>query len=245
MDFLPKTFPIGVFEMKNVNGSEYHIFKSAWLAGVSSEAISDLKSICRFVEIGDGDPIYSIGGPQKWLWGVAKGQVQVRVALIEVEPVLGHIHHEGAWFGESEPLLTTEGLVEMRANGPTVLGKVPYEQFKKLATHYSELFEALARLASMNQLLAMSAANDLILPSSRQRLAATLLRLGGRRASLQGGKSVDEIMATQRDVAGLSKVSMSKASEHLGAMAQDGLIKLEYGRVVLLDIEGLNRVIAG
>ena len=74
-----------------------------------------------FVEYGEGEVVYAIGGPQKWLWGLEKGQVQVRLALIEAEPMLGHMFQFGSWFGESELIQGTDGLIEVTATMPTRL----------------------------------------------------------------------------------------------------------------------------
>ena len=53
------------------------------------------------------------------------------------------------------------GLVEMRASGDTLLEKIAYTRFRRLANEHPELWQGLARLTAMNQVLAMIAANDL------------------------------------------------------------------------------------
>jgi len=110
-----------------------------------------------------------IGAKQDALWDVAHGQVRVLVALNEMEPVLGHVHQQGAWFGESELLLGVPGLVEMQAAGEVTLVRVPFVEFRRLAKAHAALWEALARLTSMNQVLAMTAANDLALRRGREK----------------------------------------------------------------------------
>ena len=179
--------------------------------------------------------IYGIGAEQDSLWGLASGQVRVQVALNEMAPVLGHIHQQGAWFGESEPLLGVPGLVEMQAAGEVALVRVPFVKFRHLANAHPVLWEALAKLTSMNQVLAMSAANDLALRSGRLRLLATLLRLCGQRADYQDSRPLATIPASQQEIARLANVSLSKASELLCSFAREKLIVLEYGRVVVLD----------
>lgn len=229
--------------MNNSSAQEFDVFASAWLKGVPEQNIQELRRITEVVQFEDKTTIYALGGPQHWLWGVASGQVQVRVALIELEPVLGHIHHPGAWFGESELIHGIDGLVEMRATGPTKVAKVPYLRFRQLAYREPSLWEAFARLTSMNQLLAMSAANDLALRTSRKRIAATLLRLSGRRGVLQGSSPADTVHASQQEISELANISLSKASVHLGVMSDEGLIGLEYGRITLKDPCGLLQVI--
>lgn len=229
--------------MEKQSNDEFDVFASAWLQGVPTEELSKLGRITEFVNYSDKDTIYALGGPQKWLWGVVSGRVKVLVAMIEMDPVLGHIHHAGAWFGESELIHGIDGLVEMKALGKARLAKVPYSQFRNLAYDSPVLWEAFSRLTSMNQLLAMSAANDLALRTSRQRLAATLLRLCGKRGVLQGSHSSNVVSASQQDIATLANISASKASVHLGDLAKERFIELAYGRVDVLDENGLLAVI--
>jgi CRP-like cAMP-binding protein len=131
----------------------------------------------------------------------------------------------------------------MQAAGETMLVRVPFPIFRPLANAYPELWEALARLASMNQILARSAANDLALRTGRMRLAATLLRLSGQRADFQHSAPRKVIPASQQEVANLANVSLSKACDELGAFAKTKLIQLEYGRIVVLDPEELRAII--
>jgi len=217
----------------------FDVFNSAWLSGVSEESLTELKQLAEKVRFEDKATIYALGGPQNALWGVISGQVQVRVALVEMEPVLGHIHQPGAWFGESELLMGLDGLVEMKAVGPTIVAKVWYSQFRKIANEFPDLWEALARLTSMNQLLAMSAANDLVMRNSKSRIAAALLRLSGRRSVLQGSRHADIVHASQQEIAELSNISLSKASVLFGELVEMGLIRQEYGRIVLVNPDDL------
>lgn len=139
--------------------------------------------------------------------------------MAELDPDLGHIRHPGAWFGESELIHGIDGIVEMQAIKETRLARVPYKRFHKLAYDEPTLWEAFARLTSINQLLAMSAANDLALRTSKKRLAATILRLSGKRGVMQGSLTSEFVQASQSDIATLANVSPSKVSIHLGDLA--------------------------
>ncbi|MGI9525019.1 MAG: helix-turn-helix domain-containing protein [Hyphomicrobiaceae bacterium] len=88
-----------------------------------------------------------------------------------------------------------------------------------------------------------AAANDLALRSGRIRLAAVLLRLSGYRASLQQTEPSASIPANQREVASLANVSISRASDHLRAFCDAKMIRLEYGRIVILAFDKLEALI--
>jgi len=219
------------------------VFASAWLRDLPVEQVRRLTGIAEFVDFQSDDTVYAISGPQEHLWGVSTGQVRVHVALNEEEPLLGHIHRAGAWFGEAELIQNVDGLVEMKTYGETKLAKIPYIHFRKLANDTPELWESFARLMSMNLLLAMSAANDLTLRKSKDRIAATLMRLSGRRGVVQGSRTSDEVQINQRELARLANIAPSKASIHLRALANEGFIELRYGSIGLCDPVGLSNSI--
>ena len=237
------TFPNGVFMSAGEARARADAFASAWLRNVSSGVVERLRDLTDRVELADKTVVYGAGAEQKWLWGVVAGQVRVEVALNEMQPTLGHIHHPGAWFGESEPLLNMPGLVEMKAAGDTILERIAFSRFRTLANAHPELWEGLASLTAMNQVLAMTAANDLALRTGRKRLAAALLRLAGQRAVLQNSRQTDTVKANQQEISGLANLALSKVSLQLGDFAREQLIRLEYGRIVILDPARLLAVI--
>lgn len=216
------------------------VFATAWLHGVSDGVLRDLAGLGEVVSFADKAVVYAQDAEQNCLWGIISGQVRVMVTLNELDTTLGHIHHARAWLGESEPIMGLPGLVEMRSSGETTLIRIPYSKFRGLANRHPELWEALARLASMNQLLAMSAANDLALRTGRQRIAATLLRLGGHRGVLQRSATTRVIKITQQELSDLANLASSKVSPHLKALEGKNLIQLGYGKITIVDIDGLS-----
>lgn len=221
----------------------FNVFSSSWLHDVRDGVIDKLRELADQIDLRDQDVVYAEGVEQQYLWGVVRGEVRVHVAMNEMEPTLGHIHRPGAWLGESEPILGIPGIVEMRAAGDTTMARIAYPRFRALANKNPELWEALTRLTSMNQLLAMSAANDLALRTGRKRLAAALLRLSGHRGVLQGSHTTTNLKVTQQEIAGLANLARSKTANHLASLADEKLIQLEYSRISILDISGLREII--
>ena len=219
-------------------------FGAAWLRGVPSPLVDRLRALSSRMTLGDKQIVYAQGAEQTFLWGVARGKVRMQVALSELEPTLGHIHHPGGWLGESEPLLGIAGIVEMRAVGPTVVERIPYARFRAIANAHPELWEALARLTSMNQLLAMNAANDLALRTGRKRLAAAILRLSGHRGVFQGSAATSVLGISQQEIAGLANLARPKVLEHLKALESENLIRLAYGAITIRDAAGLEAVLS-
>lgn len=216
-------------------------FSAHWLHAVGTATAEKLDRITERIEYDKGDTVYAIGGPQRWLWAIEQGEVQIRLTLIETEPVLAHMYYTGAWFGESELIHNIDGIIDVTANTSTKMARVPYSSFCRIADVEPELWKALVLLTSMNQMLAMSAANDLTLRKSRSRLAAVLLRLSGMRNNFQRAGFTDTVRANQQEIADLSNLARSKASVYLREFEREGLVELNYNSVRILDPDGLSR----
>lgn len=211
----------------------YDVFRSAWLDNLSPGAVEALRASCTSFRVPHGKTVYPLGAHQGRLWAVADGQVRVHVATNEMQSVLGHIHTPGSWFGEVEFVLSQPAYVEMVAAGDTLLYRVDGNAFRRLAAMHPELWESVARLASLNLWMATAAANDLALRTSQKRIAAVILRLSGNRAAVQNNIPVDCIYASQQDVADLANVARTTAWKILKEFEKRGVVGLEYGRILI------------
>ena len=218
-------------------------FDAKWLRSVPGLVISELCSSADFITIPHGQIIYGLGTDQNWLWGLQRGCARVHVCMNEMEPILGHLHHPGAWFGETEVLQNISSPVEMRAAGEVSVVRIHYVKFRSLANQNPALWEALAILASMNQTLGMSAANDLVMRTSSKRLAAVLLRLSGDRANYQETTISTTIRANQDEIANLANLSISKTSEELAGFKKAKAVHHKYGKVEIIDSHKLQAIL--
>lgn len=219
------------------------VFQVDWLEPVPDDIRGLLEDQATRLTFNEPGTVYRIGRDQGSIFGVRRGQVRVMVETNEMAPMLGHIHAPGAWFGEVEMLLRTPAYVGMEAVAGTELVRVEGRRFNALAERHGCLWQALARLASLNLWYATSVANDLALRTSRKRLAATLLRLTGWRAAAQGNPPIDVIAANQQEVADLANVARSTASKLLQEFRRAGVLRLDYGQIAVLDHEPLEHTL--
>jgi CRP-like cAMP-binding protein len=220
-----------------------NVFHSNWLKNLPERDISAFKAACEPVWYSDGDFIYTMGSHPDQLFGVAEGQVRVHVATNELKPVLAHIHTPASWLGEIEFVLREPSYVSMEASGDTRVFRIHGKSFRALAGHHPLLWESVARLASLNLKLAISAANDLVHRTAQKRMAAVILRLSGHRAAFQNNVPVDAIRASQSEVAALSNTARTTAWQILKRFQKDGLVALEYGCIRVLNTQGLTALL--
>ena len=133
----------------------------------------------------------------------------------EMHPALGHIHGPGTWFGEVESILEIDSYVQMEADAGTNLCRIELRKFRDIAAGCPKLWEAITRLTAYNLWLAT-----------------------------QGSPPLDSIRASQQEIADLANVARTTASKILNEMQDSGMLRLDYGRIAILDEENLTAMLA-
>ena len=218
-------------------------FVSKWLSINDVTAIDRLRRMASYVDLPRGGLVYAYGVPQKYLYGVVTGQVRVFVTTNEMHPALGHVHAPGAWFGEVESILNIDSYVQMEADVDTQLVRIGIKDFRTIAAEYPKLWESVTKLTAFNLWLATCAANDLALRTPRQRIAASVLRLTGHRAATQGNPPIDSLRASQQEIADLSNVTRTTAAKLLHEFQDTKMLRLDYGRIIILDAKRLSELL--
>lgn len=210
-----------------------------WLA----EQPEDLRSaVCRRLRVQRfeaGARIYAAGDPPGGLYGVVEGSVSIDVAE-RAERVPVHVVGPSAWIGEAGALPRGPRLVGARAMTPAVLAHLPQRDLEALLEEQPHWWPCFSKLHARSLALALRFLRDQIATSTRERVARRLVE-----HAEPGGEGAGEIALTQRlvaDLLGLSRASLARA---LASLSETGLVDRGYGRIRILDVEGLRRCAAG
>ncbi len=219
---------------------------AGWLGELPVSLAGDLLARGEAVTAVRGEVIYGIGDEDRALWGIAVGAVRMNIATNEHEQRLGHVIGPGFWFGEYELLTGAPRAIEMQAAGTCQLLRVPAHAIEALARTAPDIWRWIGRLSAQHTLLALSAADDLMLRSAVGRVAAILLRLSGRRGGHPASLPADTIAASQQDLAEALNLSRATTGQILRDMERDGLVSLDYGAVSITRPDQLaDRVVGG
>ena len=93
--------------------------------------------------------------------------------------------------------------------------------------------------ALLFSIIALAAADDLLIRASRPRLAAVLLRLGSLRHAFQGVSPLETLPITRPKLADVSNLSESLTYALLSEFEAAGLIERQYAAIKLLNPGGL------
>lgn len=232
------------FYIKFAGSSAARLWSDPWLQALDAATREALITSGTLKSFPKKKPVFWIGDEPDGLWGVLSGSVVQSAAPNERGPVMINIHQPGSWFGASslyEPSPRTTTNVTSRS---TSLAHLPLCELERIGARSPQLWRALGGFSARLLFEAIGALDDKLLRSGRERIVATLLRLGNSRHPVPEGPACIEIDVTQGDLAQLTGLSRAIVAQHLVSLRNEGLISCTYGRLELLEITALQRLLA-
>jgi CRP/FNR family cyclic AMP-dependent transcriptional regulator len=208
--------------------------EQAWFNALSPEFQARVGNACTVQRGSKGEVLLQSGQPVEGWYAVLTGLVKLQSCTDDgrVSAFLGV--PAGEWFGEGSALKSEVRRYEVIALRDTTVMCLPLEHFQALFRQDLTFNQCL--VAHLNRRLgqAMAVVEAGRLRSPEQRVALYLSRLfwpGARQLAL----SQEEL----GHLAGLARQTVNRA---LGALEEQGLITLEFGRVTILDEAALTAV---
>lgn len=182
------------------------------------------------------------GEPVTHWFGVIEGLVKLSIVSAEGKTTTLTGVPAGGWFGEGSMLKTEPRRYDAIALRETRVAMMPRGTFNRLmdtsiAFNRFLLNQLNERLA---QFIAMVEYERLLEPDAR---VARSLSWFFNPFLYPGGNPRLEV--SQEEIGYLTGISRQRVNQALGALERAGLIKLEYGGVTVLDVEGLQHFGAG
>ena len=209
--------------------------QAGWFGELPEDVSDGICSIGEWVRFDKGDIIFEHGAEEADLYGLASGSICMHIAMGEHEQRLAHICGPGFWFGDFEFVSGASRMMAVEAAEDVLLLRVRRSDFLKLAKVQPDIWRWIALLAVQHITIAVGAADDLMLPSVKKRVAAVLLRLSGRRFAHPASKPMSTIYLTQLELAVAANLSRAAAGKILREMAESGAIKIDYGSIRILN----------
>ena len=214
-----------------------------WLARASAEFRTAVLERCILQRFAAHETIYAVGDGPGGLHCVVTGSMRVSISSAESGPYFAHIMRPGTWIGEGPLISGQPRLVGVSAGRPSEILLLPLPAIQAILDANPIGWRSIALLSLTNLQTAILAANDLMIRDDTQRLVATLLRLAGRRHSSQTEAREPEVDLSQEDLAAMTNLARSTTSAILKRLADDGLITLDYRRIVLTKSDDLRALV--
>ena len=212
-----------------------------WLKAYPIELAERLLAEGRLVHLNAGEWAQSEGDDRSGLYVVMEGVLHtycsapgdrlVMIGLAEAGAVLGH-----ATRFSGGPRLVTAVCVE-----PCVLLEISEAALERVAESQADIWRAIADFTYANMRSVLRMAADAISLPPRQHIVARLLA-----AAAVGDSAEIPVVRISQDLLGeMIGVTRKTVNHHLSKLERDGLLKLGYGRIELLDLERLRAVANG
>jgi CRP-like cAMP-binding protein len=211
-------------------------------AGFSEEAVAWVAGLFRERRFPRHTLLFVEGEPGDHLYVVRRGSVRVfRTAVSGREKILD-LFWPGDFFGEMALLEGGTRSASAETREESVLLLLDRPGFERLTTRYPEVLVRISRVLSQRLRRANVQIEDLVFRDCRSRLARTLLDLTARFASGKPWGTVAEERISKHELASLLGMSRETVSRTLTWLQEQGLVRLEGRRVVVLDAARLAAV---
>ncbi|WP_353475116.1 Crp/Fnr family transcriptional regulator [Salipiger sp. H15] len=196
---------------------------------------------CVLIELGSGESAMHLGGEDGGLYGLIEGWLDVLISPGAMEPALVHVATTGWWFGDSALLTRSPKRGAHVARTPCRIAHLPAEAAERMAREGLDIWRSIAFISVgvIDHAFAAVAANRCPHPLERARL--TLRILLGAGLPFAAGAPLDPpvLPISQAEFAEIANLSRNAAGDALRDLAQQGMIRLGYREIEVLDRRAL------
>jgi CRP-like cAMP-binding protein len=187
--------------------------------------------------------LYLRGDEAVAFYGLAEGRVRFSVASVEGKEVVVGDAGPGEWFGEIGLFDGGPRVVDARAAEPTRLHVLAKRDLLALCRSETELLFRVVELFSRR----IRGAEDIIIDASflslPARLAKKLLMLAADDARAESTSRGPSIRIAQDELGRLTGVTRESAGKQLKLWEKEGVVEVDYGRVLVIDAAYLRRIV--
>jgi CRP/FNR family transcriptional regulator, cyclic AMP receptor protein len=215
-----------------------------WLSELEPALATAIFDAGRIVALTRGAALFRPGDDPGGIYGVVDGGIIISTTGRDGFPASGHIMRRGAWFGYGSVSFRQKRTLMAEANEPSTILCVPLSRIEGLRSKHPSLAPAVALLAAHGETALLSVIADLLIGTTDRRLAAVLLRVTGESPD-DPWSDPRGVSLTQQRLADLAAASIHTVARFVDRCSQQGWITWSYGRVRILDADGLREFAAG
>lgn len=219
------------------------LLSNPWFAHLPQKTTEKLLSLCTEKSLDDGQIIHAKGDPCDGLYCVIEGRVRISNYTRGGKEFILTWLHPGVWFGE---IGLFDGLPRTHfatAEQQTKVILLPRRQFHDLLAEEPELYQHFIPLLCQRIRALFSLIDDTHFLTPKHQLVQRLLLLSNEFSAPVLEKTVS-LHISQESLALMLDTSRQTINKWLNELQDDGLIKLNYGQVQLVDLEALSKLVS-
>lgn len=215
--------------------------KAEWLKNYPSEIAEQLLAEGQLVNLNIGEWAQAEGDDRTGLFVVIDGLLHSYYAPLGDRVIMVGFAEPGSVIGHATRYSGGPRHVTAVCAEPSIILEVSEGGLDRVAAKSPEIWRAIASFAYNSMRNALRLAAEVISLGPRERIAARLLTIP-KSEFIDG---VPVIKVSQELLGEMIGVTRKTINQHLSTFEKDGLIRLGYGRIELLDLSGLEVIASG
>lgn len=209
-----------------------------WFSSLPPALQEALLGVARARVLVDGERLFSRGDACDGIHAVVEGSIRVSGTSESGKEALLVVLEAPNWFGEVAVFDGQARTHDACADGPTTLLHVPLAALESILEEQPQYWQDLGRLVAGKLRLAFATMEDTALLPMSLRIARRLAMMAGGYGQWEG-RSLRMLEVSQDQLALMLATSRQTANQHLKALEANGLIRIAYGQIEILDLDGL------
>ncbi|MFF3703205.1 MULTISPECIES: Crp/Fnr family transcriptional regulator [Pseudomonas] len=204
-----------------------------WFKQLPATLQDSLLHLARPVSLEAGACLFQRGDPPCGLYAVLEGAIRIGAVSAQGKEAVLTLIEAPHWFGEICLFDDQPRTHDAYAEGATHLLRVPQGALVKLLDAQPHYWREFALLMSHKLRLAFVALEQQSLMSAAPRVAYRLLQIAAGYGEVEGARRV--LQLSQEQLALMLALSRQTTNQILKALEQDGVLRLSYGEIEILD----------
>jgi CRP/FNR family cyclic AMP-dependent transcriptional regulator len=188
--------------------------------------------------------VYLRGDEAVAFYGIAEGRVRFSAGSPEGREVVLNYAGAGEWFGEIGLFDDLPRIVDAIVSEPTTLQVLAARDLLSVCRSDNALLLHFVELFSRRMRMAESVVMDAAFLSLPERLAKKLLMLALDESCSEATPRGPAVRMSQDELGRLTGVTRESAGRQLKLWEREGIVVLDYGRVIIVDAARLRRLVA-
>lgn len=211
---------------------------SPWYGQIGDAARRRVRADLVERAVGAGESLGYQGESQRHWFGVLEGLLKWSINAADGRTVTLGGQSVGSWFGEGTLLRRQPRRADLIALRPSRVAMLPFETFDWLRRTQAEFNEFVLQQINerLHWFMGNYAAHRLL---DTDRLVARAL--AGLVHPLLNPRGERHLTISQEELAKLAAVSRQRCNQSLVTLKREGLLQLEYGAIVVLDLGALQQ----
>lgn len=208
-----------------------------------AEAAAQFAALASRRHLADGELLYARRDPAEALYGLIRGRIRLSNVAPDGREVLVALFEPGDWIGE---LSLFDGLPRTHdavAMGEAEVFVLPRPKLLSLLDAQPRLYRHLAARLARQLRLALSYIDDAVFLPLSLRLAKRLLQLARVYGQDTPQGLLLDLHLPQEDLGRMLGASRQSVSKELKHWEKQGLLGLDYGRVLIRDLAAFKRML--